>query len=759
MSAATYRTLTCSSAARAGYYNDPFISLFCRRTGRRSPLINRGYFARVAAVDLILRRFTAVARRTGDGRSQIVSLGAGFDSTFFRLSADGCKPSLYIEVDFPDVTARKAAIFEKHAVLTTHIGGGPSGSSGNDKRHGASFAPNAAGGVDVIGDGFRLITADLRDVAAVQAALRAAGIDTSLPTLFLSECVLVYLEPEESCAIIAWAAATFPRSTFVTYEQIRPHDAFGQVMARNLEERGYSLRGLTAFPDIATQTARYRQLGYAAATVADMNDIYYRMLPRSEVARIERLELFDEVEEWHLMSAHYCIAVAVNEVSPPPPQRQPSRAGSHKSHANARAGSTAATPSQVRTDVVATTVASTAAAKAASVSQPPHPSPARVYASDMPAPAPKQPRSSSASSSVALAIPAPTTAAMTADVSMSSTSAPTPRDLAAAVVALHEGQQAALHPHHSFSSSASLRGPSPSPSLSSVGGGPHGGRGSHSRSQSFAGSEAEVEVVAALEAASNSAVHSMELFSPRGSRVSTSPRVTAIPQLLHTASRQQSMSISDDTPLTSTWGGRRTASTPGSVVGGGGVSRSSPSFHSNASVSQSLGGGGSQSGQHQSSAVIHTHGGDVHIMTGTRGDGSGLPSVDFSAIAAAEGEMTAARHLRESVGADVHRDADVSVVSAGGGQQPHRRGGSATRSPADSGAENAALPLHASPGLYAPAVEGSRAVMARSTHVARAAYDATSVDTLPQPISLFAMLLHVAEWADAGQSMSTSSQA
>jgi hypothetical protein len=31
------------------------------------------------------------------------------------------------------------------------------------------------------------------------------------------------------------------------------------------------------------------------------------------VARCERLEIFDELAEWHLMSAHYCIAVAVNE--------------------------------------------------------------------------------------------------------------------------------------------------------------------------------------------------------------------------------------------------------------------------------------------------------------------------------------------------------------------------------------------------------------------------------------------------------------
>lgn len=46
------------------------------------------------------------------------------------------------------------------------------------------------------------------------------GLDVSVPTLFLSECVLVYLEPEESGAVIAWAGATFPSAAFLTYEQV-----------------------------------------------------------------------------------------------------------------------------------------------------------------------------------------------------------------------------------------------------------------------------------------------------------------------------------------------------------------------------------------------------------------------------------------------------------------------------------------------------------------------------------------------------------
>ena len=108
-----------------GYYADPFLTFFVRKAIRRSPLINRGYYARVAAVDTMLHRFISIARRTGDGRAQVVNLGAGMDTTFFRCYAElalsgggvggGASPPadppalLWMDVDFPEITARKVS--------------------------------------------------------------------------------------------------------------------------------------------------------------------------------------------------------------------------------------------------------------------------------------------------------------------------------------------------------------------------------------------------------------------------------------------------------------------------------------------------------------------------------------------------------------------------------------------------------------------------------------------------------------------------
>ena len=98
---------------------------------------------------------------------------------------------------------------------------------------------------------YAVVNADLRDLKAFTRKLREVGIVFDAPTMFLSECVLVYLEPEDSGAVISWAGTNFPRAAMLTYEQIKPHDAFGQVMVKNLEVRLYGVLyafgGLTSF--------------------------------------------------------------------------------------------------------------------------------------------------------------------------------------------------------------------------------------------------------------------------------------------------------------------------------------------------------------------------------------------------------------------------------------------------------------------------------------------------------------------------------
>lgn len=77
-----------------------------------------------------------------------------------------------------------------------------------------------------------------------------------------------------------------------------------------VKNRGCSLLGYEQYPSIAAHHDRYLRCGYEQHIGADMNALYRCYMPAVERQRIERLELFDEFEEWHLINAHYHISQA-----------------------------------------------------------------------------------------------------------------------------------------------------------------------------------------------------------------------------------------------------------------------------------------------------------------------------------------------------------------------------------------------------------------------------------------------------------------
>merc|ERR1712050_675825 len=113
-------------------------------------------------------------------------------------------------------------------------------------------------------------------------------------------------------AIIEWAGSAVPDapSAFVTYEQTNPSDPFGKVMVENMMQRGCPLLSIHDYPSIAAQRDRYQQRGWQHCTFADMNEVYSKHLDQKDVERIQRLELLDEFEEWHLIQGHYFVLVA-----------------------------------------------------------------------------------------------------------------------------------------------------------------------------------------------------------------------------------------------------------------------------------------------------------------------------------------------------------------------------------------------------------------------------------------------------------------
>ena len=76
---------------------------------------------------------------------------------------------------------------------------------------------------------YHLVGVDLCDVNLLEKVLLTIT-DPSLPTLFLSECVMTYMSVTHSQKLIKWSGDKFVNALFVTYEQIHPADGFGLVM-------------------------------------------------------------------------------------------------------------------------------------------------------------------------------------------------------------------------------------------------------------------------------------------------------------------------------------------------------------------------------------------------------------------------------------------------------------------------------------------------------------------------------------------------
>ena len=95
-------------ASQLGYFKDDFSKIFLKTKKKMFPIINRGTWARVFAYRSLIKRFLTAFK---ENSVNILSLGAGYDTTFFWLlqaiesgEIEYNKDNLfYIEVDFDEV--------------------------------------------------------------------------------------------------------------------------------------------------------------------------------------------------------------------------------------------------------------------------------------------------------------------------------------------------------------------------------------------------------------------------------------------------------------------------------------------------------------------------------------------------------------------------------------------------------------------------------------------------------------------------------
>ncbi|KAF0302431.1 Leucine carboxyl methyltransferase 1 [Amphibalanus amphitrite] len=279
------------SAVRHGYWQDPFISHLVRQYERKAPEIHRGYYARVMAVQRLTEAF--LARCGAD--AQVLNLGAGFDTLYWRLKSAGCRFSNFVELDFSAVTARKLMAIQRQKGLMTAF----------KSDEGEVRVGRAA----LHAEDYHLAPVDLARLADVRTALEECCLRPDRPTIVLAECVLVYMESRACHELLSHLASTLRTAYLVNYEMVGVDDRFGQILVQNVRGRGCDLAGIEACNSDQTQMQRFTGAGWDDAKVWRM-DVVLRRLPSADVRRMERLELLDEMDILLQLLEHYGITVA-----------------------------------------------------------------------------------------------------------------------------------------------------------------------------------------------------------------------------------------------------------------------------------------------------------------------------------------------------------------------------------------------------------------------------------------------------------------
>jgi len=241
-----------------------------------------------------------------------VSIGAGSDTRFWRTTASslGKRLKTYVELDFPEITTKKAMAIKKSKELMSGLGD-------------SDQVTLSQGGTALHSPKYHLLPVDLRKdpsetleplLFSTNSDHAAALLDPSVPTLLVCECVLVYMSPESSSRLLGWFVEKSRSSTqngvlgCIVYEMFGLNDGFGRVMVNNLKERGISLPGATPYPTVDSLSNRFLQTGFSAARALTLKDIRRSYIKPEELERISSLEFLDETEELDLMLSHYAMS-------------------------------------------------------------------------------------------------------------------------------------------------------------------------------------------------------------------------------------------------------------------------------------------------------------------------------------------------------------------------------------------------------------------------------------------------------------------
>lgn len=284
-----YSIVSKRSVEKLYFHDEPdFLRPFVAKHRRRTPLINRGYWLRVRAINFVVKQFLDLPCAQGEAKA-IVNLGCGYDTLPFRtryLYPEQSKDVLFIDLDYLKLMQRKLAIL------------------GKLKQDDLLF-----GKQNYFAEG-----CDLRDLITLEEILDEILPDPNCHIMFIAEVSITYMDMEATNDLLAWIPR-YKNAHFCLHEQIMPDGPahpFAQTMLAHYDNAGTPLKSIHEYPTLSAQRQRFLGAGWKTVEARDMWSIWQddAIVPVDDRLMLDKVEQFDEWEEFALHSSHYVLLTA-----------------------------------------------------------------------------------------------------------------------------------------------------------------------------------------------------------------------------------------------------------------------------------------------------------------------------------------------------------------------------------------------------------------------------------------------------------------
>ncbi|KAJ3498723.1 hypothetical protein NLG97_g894 [Lecanicillium saksenae] len=288
------------SVERLYYPDEPhYFRYFVKKFQRRAPLINRGYWLRLRAIDVIVKQFLL---RRSTSQKVVINLGCGSDVLPWQSHVrygDDCKDALFIDIDYPDLMHKKRAMVMETPQLKELLG--------------SSFEVSESEKDLVLlkSEKYCQIGCDLRELEALRQVLETLVDLSNCPVLFVAEVSVTYMDTESADNLLRWACSV-GKAEFCLLEQLLPYGRdhpFAQTMLKHFDKLKTPPRSVGQYPTVADQRERFMTRGWSSVQIWDLWDAWCcgEFVNAQEREALDDVEPFDEWEEFMLFARHYFV--------------------------------------------------------------------------------------------------------------------------------------------------------------------------------------------------------------------------------------------------------------------------------------------------------------------------------------------------------------------------------------------------------------------------------------------------------------------